>query len=377
MSVSPFRGALSVFGLTGDDITLVSCHGTSTKKNDLNEPSILEQQMDALQRTPGNPLYVVTQKWLTGHPKGPAAAWQINGVMQAMQDNVIPGNRNLDSVDPDLRKFKSLFFTNKTMRNKHISAALINSFGFGQAGGQCLVIHPEYFLASITDSCYDEYLARLEERNLRIFKHRQDILGNRSPFVPIKDPNSTPHAVPFSQAALDKSIRREKTLLVRQAALAAPSFQPQSRVTKDVEATAILEQVLVQATAASSGSNLGIGVDAEPIRQFESSFLERNFSKIERDDIVSHDESTGTQRTTAGHWAVKESVAKALGNAGADLASAQHPLADIELCRDANGSLKVQFHGRAQAEAAKVGAREVHVSLSYAQGVAYAVAILH
>jgi len=42
-----------------------------------------------------------------------------------------------------------------------------------------------------------------------------------------------------------------------------------------------------------------------------------------------------------------------------------------------NGALQVKFHGRAQTEATKVGSKDVRVSLTYAQGVAYAVAILH
>ena len=35
--ISHFRGALYVFNFIVDDITVASCHGTSTKKNDLNE----------------------------------------------------------------------------------------------------------------------------------------------------------------------------------------------------------------------------------------------------------------------------------------------------------------------------------------------------
>jgi 3-oxoacyl-(acyl-carrier-protein) synthase len=38
---------------------------------------------------------VVCQKYLTGHPKGPAAAWMLNGLLQALNDGIVPGNRNL------------------------------------------------------------------------------------------------------------------------------------------------------------------------------------------------------------------------------------------------------------------------------------------
>merc|ERR1712127_851408 len=61
-SISPLRGALASFGLTVDDIGLCSCHGTSTKLNDQNESDLLNSEMEALGRTEGNPLCVVTQK---------------------------------------------------------------------------------------------------------------------------------------------------------------------------------------------------------------------------------------------------------------------------------------------------------------------------
>eukprot|EP00929_Paragymnodinium_shiwhaense_P001272 TRINITY_DN10149_c0_g1_i3.p1 TRINITY_DN10149_c0_g1~~TRINITY_DN10149_c0_g1_i3.p1 ORF type:complete len:3547 (-),score=1103.08 TRINITY_DN10149_c0_g1_i3:264-10487(-) len=209
-NMSPLRGALSTFGLTVDDITVASCHGTSTKLNDLNETEVVQKQMDALGRTPGNPLYLITQKWITGHPKGPAASWQMNGLMQAMMDRVIPGNRNLDCVDPKLRTRKSLFYTNETITKQHITAGLVNSFGFGQAGGQMLIVHPEFFLSSLETAEFARYSKTLEERWAHTFKARQDISGGRAPFVPIK--SEQPHGDGnFGKAIVDKTIRRPRT----------------------------------------------------------------------------------------------------------------------------------------------------------------------
>jgi fatty acid synthase subunit alpha len=81
-SISPLRGALSVWGLTPDDIGVASFHGTSTLLNDRNESEVVNTQMNHLGRTKGNKLFVVCQKYLTGHPKGPAAAWMLNGMLQ-------------------------------------------------------------------------------------------------------------------------------------------------------------------------------------------------------------------------------------------------------------------------------------------------------
>jgi len=373
-SVSPFRGALSVFGLTGDDITVASCHGTSTKKNDLNEPSILQQEMIALGRTPGNPLHIVTQKYLTGHPKGAAAAWQMNGVMQAMEESVIPGNRNLDCVDPELRKFSHLFFTNTTIHRQHIKAALINSFGFGQAGGQCLLIHPDYFLASVHDGVFSDYVSCLQARSIQSFKHRQDVLGNRVPCVPIKGADETPHSVPFAQAAMTKDLRRPKTLKVIKEVHGAET-SVDGRSAEAVE-WALVDALKEKCTLADTTSCRAIGIDAEPIRSFDATFLERNFRSSECQDIQKHDEATNTWRTATGHWAIKEAVVKALGNAGAQLGASHESLIDIELDRSENGAVAVKLQGEAHAAAQSVGASEVQVSLTYAQGVAYAAAIL-
>lgn len=77
--VSSIEGSLAVFGLTVDDIGVASFHGTGTKANDLNESEVVNKQMMHLGRTKGNLLPAVFQKHLTGHPKGAAAAWMLNG----------------------------------------------------------------------------------------------------------------------------------------------------------------------------------------------------------------------------------------------------------------------------------------------------------
>lgn len=241
------------------------------------------------------------------------------------------------------------------------------------------MIHPDFFLASVDDDCFKLYLDTLEERTLRIFKHKQDVLGNRATFVPIKEPSNLPHSVPFGQAILRRDIRRERTLAVvsrSSASSSAPAskFSPPPRPAQ--EGARSIEQVLAGAAVASGGPGIAMGVDAEPIRTFEPTFLERNFSAAERADVAEHDAATGTERTAAGHWAVKEAVVKALGNAGAALGSADQSLCDVEVRRQDGGSLRVELHKAALAAAEKVGAREVRVSLTYAQGVAYAAAVL-
>ena len=117
-TIAPLRGALAVWGLTVDDIGVASFHGTSTLLNDRNESEVVQKQMEHLGRSKGNPVLVVAQKYLTGHPKGPAAAWMLNGLLQAMCDGVVPGNRNLDNAAGELARFDHLLYPNRAgMRN--------------------------------------------------------------------------------------------------------------------------------------------------------------------------------------------------------------------------------------------------------------------
>jgi len=86
--------------------------GTGTLANDVNESDVTHAQLQHLGRSPGRPLLVVAQKHLTGHPKGAAAAWMINGALQALGAGVVPGNANADDVDEELRRFTHLAYPN-------------------------------------------------------------------------------------------------------------------------------------------------------------------------------------------------------------------------------------------------------------------------
>ena len=71
----------------------------------MNESEVTHKQLEHLGRSPGNPIFVVAQKSLTGHPKGAAASWMMNGLMQIIQTGRVPGNANADDIDVNLRKF--------------------------------------------------------------------------------------------------------------------------------------------------------------------------------------------------------------------------------------------------------------------------------
>ncbi|KAJ2735533.1 fatty acid synthase alpha subunit Lsd1 [Coemansia sp. BCRC 34962] len=184
--ISPLRGSLAVWGLTADDIGVASFHGTSTVANDQNESDVLNTQLKHLGRTPGHVLPVVCQKWLTGHPKGPAASFMLNGVIQSLRTGLIPGNRNADNIGKELETFDYALYLSKSIQTMGIKAGLLKSFGFGQVGGELLVVHPDYLLATLTKEQLDKYNFKLLKRSAKSERYWQDTLVGNHPFVQVK-----------------------------------------------------------------------------------------------------------------------------------------------------------------------------------------------
>ena len=159
------RRALTRHGLTADDIAVVSKHDTSTELNDPNEADLHERIQAALGRTPGNPLLVVSQKTVTGHAKGGAAAWQVDGVLRMMETGVVPGNRNLECVDPLLRDNRFLTVGDRPIRlAAPLRAGLVTSLGFGHVSALLAIAHPDTFLAAVPTEQRAEYLRRAGRR---------------------------------------------------------------------------------------------------------------------------------------------------------------------------------------------------------------------
>jgi 3-oxoacyl-(acyl-carrier-protein) synthase len=181
--VSPLRAALAVFGLGPDDIALVSKHDTSTAMNDLNENRLHHLLQEKLGRTPHLPLAVISQKALTGHGKGAAAAWQLNGVLQAMAEGVIPGNASLDDVDDDMRAFTPLTFTDSALKTPDLRAALITSLGFGHVGAIVCVLHPFFFWRMLAGHERDDYAKRLGARVSAADQRLRAVLSGHTPLV--------------------------------------------------------------------------------------------------------------------------------------------------------------------------------------------------
>jgi fatty acid synthase len=181
---SPLGRALTRWGASADDIALVYKHDTSTAANDPNENALHDQIQAALGRSEGNPLFVVSQKALTGHSKGGAGAWQVAGLCQALHQGVVPGNRNLESVDDAMRPYHRLCFTDETLRADGavpLRAGLVTSLGFGHVGCVALVLHSDALLAALPDATRQAWRARAAQRLEAAARQRAEVLMGRRP----------------------------------------------------------------------------------------------------------------------------------------------------------------------------------------------------
>ncbi|MGV0835054.1 fatty acid synthase subunit beta domain-containing protein [Mycolicibacterium thermoresistibile] len=161
--------SLAKLGVGADDIAVVSKHDTSTLANDPNETELHERLADSLGRSPGNPLFVVSQKTLTGHAKGGAAVFQLMGLCQILRDGVIPPNRSLDCVDDELATAGHFVWPREALRVGEkfpLKAGLVTSLGFGHVSGLIALVHPQAFLAALSDEERAAYTERAEQRLL-------------------------------------------------------------------------------------------------------------------------------------------------------------------------------------------------------------------
>lgn len=166
---SQLARALGKLGVGPDDIAVISKHDTSTLANDPNETELHERLADSLGRSEGAPLFVVSQKSLTGHAKGGAAVFQMMGLCQMLRDGVIPPNRSLDCVDDELSGSAHFVWVRETLRlgdRFPLKAGILTSLGFGHVSGLVALVHPQAFVAALEPEQRADYQRRADARLL-------------------------------------------------------------------------------------------------------------------------------------------------------------------------------------------------------------------
>jgi fatty acid synthase len=166
---SPLARSLAKLGVGADDVAVISKHDTSTLANDPNETELHERLADSMGRSDGAPLFIVSQKSLTGHAKGGAAVFQMMGLCQILRDGVIPPNRSLDCVDDELADSAHFVWVRDTLRLGEkfpLKAGLVTSLGFGHVSGLVALVHPEAFMATLDAEQRADYQRRADARLL-------------------------------------------------------------------------------------------------------------------------------------------------------------------------------------------------------------------
>jgi len=370
-NIAPLRRALAVWGLDADSVGVISCHGTSTKANDKNESHVYNQQFEKLGRSKGNAVPVIVQKSLTGHPKGGAAAWQFNGMMQVLDRAVVPGNHNADNISAELQAFPFLFYPSKPIQQVRLECGLLTSFGFGQVGGQVAIIHPRYLYASLPSHELKSYAAKRRQRELNSYARLSSSMVQNN-LVQIKD--APPYTAELEQKVLLNPLARAGP---NKNSFAFGGKLP-SAVPLNSANAATLKSIFAQ-----TGDIAGVGVDTELISAVptSSTFREKNFTQGEIDYCESAPDPTASY---AGRWAAKEAVFKALGTQSKGAGAS---LKDIEIVSTDKGpevrseetlqmtwtDAQVKLFGDA---ASVAGGKTIKVSLSHSDAsvVAFAVA---
>ena len=359
--ISPIRAALAVWNLDIDDIQVASMHGTSTKANDTNESRVIHQMMEYLGRSRGNPLLAVTQKHLTGHPKGASGAWMFNGCLQILGTGVIPGNRNADNIDPALQKFSHIAYPSREIWAPGIKAVMLTSFGFGQKGAIALSVAPEYIFSAVDDATYSSYrtlaLKRQSEANTAFL---QGLLGNsifKAKLKPAWYKTGVEQVFLDPAARISRDIHGEylfdttslhgdgvapKVLPVAAKQSAVPSILPNDDTNGTGRQTSLaLESRVKGWLDRSLGRNprMSSGVDVEKIADVPWQnvvFVKRNFTMAEQKYCLGAPDQGSS---FAGRWSAKEAVFKSLQSPSA---GAGAPLNEISIEADIDGVPRVK-----------------------------------
>ncbi|KAL1996066.1 hypothetical protein VTN49DRAFT_389 [Thermomyces lanuginosus] len=376
--IAPLRGALATWGLTIDDLGVASFHGTSTVANDKNESDVICQQLKHLGRTKGNAVLGIFQKYLTGHPKGAAGAWMLNGCLQVLNTGIVPGNRNADNVDKVMEQFDYIVYPSRSIKTDGIKAFSVTSFGFGQKGAQAIGVHPKYLFATLDKAQYEAYCVKVQARQKKAYRFFHNGLINNKLFV-AKD------KAPYEDRIQSKVFLNPQSRVTQEsngelkfpAEPVTPTGDKKQSGTQtpsesDAASAEQTQRTLeaLAATAASPASRVGVDVESvDSINIDNEEFISRNFT--EREQAYCR-RAPNPRASFAGRWTAKEAIFKSLGVASKGAGAAMR---EIEVINDANGAPEVHLHGAAAEAAKQAGVKTVNVSISHGDLQAVAVAV--
>jgi len=237
---------------------------------------------------------------------------------------------------------------------------MMSSFGFGQVGGTCLVLHPRHLLGVIEPSEYEAYKVKNAVRAKMCYRVMSEMMVHNN-LVKIKE------APPFSkdlEASVQLNSLARASRDVKSGAYSFKAQQPE-KPTLDIGNVDAISKILL------TSSTAGIGVDQDLISAVPSSnptFVSRNFTS---EEITYCNSQPSPSASFAARWVGKEAVFKSLGVPSKGSAA---PMKDIEILPDEVGVPRVFLHGDAKLIAEEHKITSVHISLSHSDTVAIAFA---
>lgn len=129
-AVNAMRSAITLAGITPENIDYINTHGTATPLGDLAEIAAIK----TLFGEHAYKLSISSTKSMTGHLLGAAGVVESIACLLAMQHQTVPPTINLDNLDP----LVELDVTPNIPKKRSIEYALNNGFGFGGHNGSII-----------------------------------------------------------------------------------------------------------------------------------------------------------------------------------------------------------------------------------------------
>lgn len=222
-----------------------------------------------------------------------------------LNTGTIPGNRNADNIDEKLRDFEYILFLSRTIQTTGVKAALLKSFGFGQVGGEALVINPHYLYCLLTPEDLEKYKEKRSKRHVKTFRYLHDVLVGKHSMVQVKE--QPPYSSEIeSQVYLNPASRAENDCN------GSWSFTRKAiqNASKDALSPSDLKPLLFSLLKEQPAK--GVGIDVQLINEINvanDDFIDRNFTTAEQTYCRGQPDQNAS---FAGRWAAKEAVIKAI-----------------------------------------------------------------
>ncbi|MEM6501238.1 MAG: beta-ketoacyl-ACP synthase II [Cyanobacteria bacterium P01_C01_bin.89] len=121
--------ALKDAGVSGDQVSYINAHGTSTPANDSTETAAIKR---ALGEEAARKVAISSTKSMTGHLLGGSGGIEAVAATMAIAENKVPPTINLENPElEDQDALCDLDYVPNQSRDMTVNVALSNSFGFG------------------------------------------------------------------------------------------------------------------------------------------------------------------------------------------------------------------------------------------------------